>query len=121
MSVLRNIEQKIESLVEGVFGRAFKTHVQPVELARKLGWTATCNRGGAGKAHLADWSPLAGNDVVVLPDNDDAGRDHARDEVHDDRRAGHALVRGGRRPRARGRPLQGEVAGTPAPDDSFGE
>ena len=36
MSVLRNIEQKIESLVEGVFGRAFKTHVQPVELARKL-------------------------------------------------------------------------------------
>jgi len=36
VSVLRNIEQKIESLVEGVFGRAFKTHVQPVELARKL-------------------------------------------------------------------------------------
>ena len=36
MSVLRNIESKIESLVEGVFGRAFRTHVQPVELARKL-------------------------------------------------------------------------------------
>ena len=36
MSVLRNIEQKIESLFEGVFGRAFRTHVQPVELARKL-------------------------------------------------------------------------------------
>jgi hypothetical protein len=34
--VLRNIEQKIEALVEGVFGRAFRTHVQPVELARKL-------------------------------------------------------------------------------------
>jgi hypothetical protein len=36
MSVLRSIEQKIEGLFEGVFGRAFRTHVQPVELARKL-------------------------------------------------------------------------------------
>ena len=37
MSVLRSIEQKIEGLFEGMFGRAFRTHVQPVELARKLG------------------------------------------------------------------------------------
>jgi len=36
MSVLKNIESKIEGLFEGVFGRAFRTHVQPVELARKL-------------------------------------------------------------------------------------
>jgi Protein of unknown function (DUF3662)/FHA domain len=36
MSVLRTIEQKIEGLFEGMFGRAFRTHVQPVELARKL-------------------------------------------------------------------------------------
>ena len=36
MSVLRNIENRIEGLFEGVFGRAFRTHVQPVELARKL-------------------------------------------------------------------------------------
>ena len=34
--ILRTIEQKIEALVEGVFGRAFKSSVQPVELARKL-------------------------------------------------------------------------------------
>jgi FhaA, N-terminal domain/FHA domain len=34
--VLRAIEQKIESLFEGIFGRAFRTNVQPVELARKL-------------------------------------------------------------------------------------
>jgi hypothetical protein len=34
--VLRNIEQKIESLFEGAFGRAFRRNVQPVELARKL-------------------------------------------------------------------------------------
>ena len=36
MSVLRTIESKIEGLFEGLFGRAFRTHVQPVELARKL-------------------------------------------------------------------------------------
>jgi hypothetical protein len=34
--VLRQIEQKIESLFEGAFGRAFRRNVQPVELARKL-------------------------------------------------------------------------------------
>jgi hypothetical protein len=34
--VLRTIEQKIEALFEGIFGRAFRTNVQPVELARKL-------------------------------------------------------------------------------------
>jgi Protein of unknown function (DUF3662)/Inner membrane component of T3SS, cytoplasmic domain len=36
VNVLRSIESRIESLVEGVFGRAFRSHVQPVELARKL-------------------------------------------------------------------------------------
>ena len=36
MSVLRTIESKIEGLFEGVFGRAFRTHVQPIEFARKL-------------------------------------------------------------------------------------
>jgi hypothetical protein len=36
VTILRSIEHKIEALFEGVFGRAFRTHVQPVELARKL-------------------------------------------------------------------------------------
>ncbi|MEX2212437.1 MAG: DUF3662 and FHA domain-containing protein [Gaiellaceae bacterium] len=36
MTVLRSIEQKLESLFEGLFGRAFRSSVQPVELARKL-------------------------------------------------------------------------------------
>ncbi len=36
MGVLRSIEHRLESLVEGAFGRAFRSHVQPVELARKL-------------------------------------------------------------------------------------
>ena len=34
--VLRSIEQKIEALFEGMFGRAFRANVQPIELARKL-------------------------------------------------------------------------------------
>jgi FHA domain-containing protein len=34
--VLRAIEQRLERVFEGVFGRAFRTNVQPVELARKL-------------------------------------------------------------------------------------
>jgi hypothetical protein len=36
VSVLRNLEAKLEGLVEGAFSRAFKSEVQPVELARKL-------------------------------------------------------------------------------------
>src|SRR3954462_8159335 len=36
MSVLRNIEQKLEGLFEGTFSRAFKSEVQPIEIARKL-------------------------------------------------------------------------------------
>jgi hypothetical protein len=36
VSVFRSIEAKLEGLFEGAFGRAFRTHVQPVELARKL-------------------------------------------------------------------------------------
>ena len=36
MPVLRTLESKIEGLFEGVFGRAFRTSVQPIELARKL-------------------------------------------------------------------------------------
>ncbi|MEJ7784414.1 MAG: DUF3662 and FHA domain-containing protein [Solirubrobacteraceae bacterium] len=36
MSVLRNLEDKIAGLVEGTFGRVFRSEVRPVELARKL-------------------------------------------------------------------------------------
>ena len=36
MSVLRNLEAKLEAFVEGAFGRAFSRSVQPVELAHKL-------------------------------------------------------------------------------------
>jgi len=36
MSVLRNLENRIAGLVEGAFGRAFRSQIRPVELARRL-------------------------------------------------------------------------------------
>ena len=36
MSVLRNLEAKLEGLVGGAFSRAFRSKVEPVEIARKL-------------------------------------------------------------------------------------
>jgi hypothetical protein len=36
VSVFRNIERRIGGIVEGAFGRTFRSSVQPVELARKL-------------------------------------------------------------------------------------
>src|SRR3954463_10824449 len=36
MSILRNLEAKVEGLFAGSFSRTFKSKVQPVEIARKL-------------------------------------------------------------------------------------
>lgn len=36
MSLLRSIESRLTSLVEGAFGKVFRSGVQPVELARRL-------------------------------------------------------------------------------------
>lgn len=43
-----------------------------------IGLTATCNAGGAGKWPDALAQHFAGRHVVIMPDNDDAGREHAR-------------------------------------------
>src|SRR5579863_5828900 len=36
MNVLRSLESRIAGLVEGSFGRVFRSEVRPIELARKL-------------------------------------------------------------------------------------
>ena len=45
--MLRAIEQRLERIFEGVFGRAFRTNVQPVELARKLAKEMDENRSAS--------------------------------------------------------------------------
>jgi putative DNA primase/helicase len=45
---------------------------------RTLGVVATCSPGGAGKWRPHHSSYLAGADVVILPDNDEAGTSHAQ-------------------------------------------
>jgi len=48
------------------------------DLLASLGLVATTNAGGAGKWRAEYDVQLAGLHVVILPDNDKAGRDHAR-------------------------------------------
>lgn len=45
----------------------------------KLGYAATTNPMGAGKWLAGEYSPsLSGADVYIIPDNDDVGRNHAK-------------------------------------------
>jgi len=44
-----------------------------------LGLLATTSPAGAQSAEKADWSPLAGREVVILPDADEAGRKYAEE------------------------------------------
>jgi putative DNA primase/helicase len=59
-----------------------------VDALRDVGLAATCNPMGAGKWREEFGRHLEGRDVVVLPDNDKAGRRHARDVAA--KLAGHA-------------------------------
>jgi len=43
-----------------------------------VGMAATTSAGGALAAHMTDWTPLAGRDVAIFPDNDTDGRKYAR-------------------------------------------
>ncbi|WP_245688011.1 AAA family ATPase [Rhodococcus phenolicus] len=53
-----------------------------VHAIESAGGVAVCSAMGAGKAHLFDWSPLAGHTVVIVADDDEAGRRHAM-QVHE--------------------------------------
>jgi hypothetical protein len=46
-------------------------------LLAALGLTATTSAHGAKSPRKTDWTPLAGRDCVILPDNDPAGTDYA--------------------------------------------
>src|SRR5262249_40444564 len=47
--------------------------------ARELGFIATTSSGGSGAAKKTDWSPLAGKDVIFLPDQDEPGEKYIND------------------------------------------
>ncbi len=49
-----------------------------VDRAYREGITATTNASGAGKVDSEMLSPLTGQDVVIIPDNDEPGRRHAQ-------------------------------------------
>lgn len=48
-----------------------------VDLVRGLGLAATTSAHGAKSPGKTDWTPLAGREVVILPDNDAPGFDYA--------------------------------------------
>ena len=47
------------------------------DAARSIGFIATTSMNGSQSPELSDWTPLVGKTVVILPDNDDAGRKYA--------------------------------------------
>ncbi len=50
-----------------------------VDELRNIGLAAVTSAHGAQAAGKSDWGPLAGREVVILPDNDDGGRQYAQD------------------------------------------
>lgn len=49
------------------------------DAARSIGLMATTSPHGSESATKADWSPMAGRDVVIFPDHDKAGEKYASD------------------------------------------
>lgn len=59
-------------------GRVFVTEGEKAACAgNAIGLTCTTSAHGAKAPQKTDWTPLAGRDVVTLPDNDKAGRAYA--------------------------------------------
>jgi hypothetical protein len=55
--------------------RVYVTEGEPAaDAARAIGLTATTSAHGSQSPEKTDWSPLAGKEVVSLPDNDSPGR-----------------------------------------------
>ena len=51
------------------------------DAALSIGLTATTSAHGSKSADKTDWTPLAGKECVILPDNDEAGAKYAQDVV----------------------------------------
>lgn len=63
------------------------------DAARAVGLVATTSPHGSKSASKADWSPVAGCEVVILPDHDDAGERYSDDVARLATAAGAKSVR----------------------------
>ncbi|MBS1846660.1 MAG: DUF3662 domain-containing protein [Actinobacteria bacterium] len=88
----RGFERRLENLVEGVFGRVFRSTVRPVEIGRRLvreldatrdidvrGATIVANAFTVFLSE-ADYEQFADIHATVCAELADAAREHARDE-----------------------------------------
>lgn len=94
---VRRVLYQLPALLEGVKDESTIFIVEGEKDADRLsseGLVATCNSGGAGKWR-DEYSNLIkdAKQVIVLPDNDEPGRNHARDVAASLRRVGVADVR----------------------------
>jgi 5S rRNA maturation endonuclease (ribonuclease M5) len=80
LKTVKGVEQVLYHLPEAIKSREIwiPEGEKDVENLVALGYVATCNPGGAGKWQDSYSEALRGKDVIVLPDNDKAGEDHAR-------------------------------------------
>jgi putative DNA primase/helicase len=87
---VRLVPYRLPELAESV--RAYIAEgEQDVDTLRALGFAATCNHGGAGKwrdEHTAALVAAAISEVIVIPDNDAPGEQHAARVVGSCRGAG---------------------------------
>lgn len=58
-----------------------------------IGLNCTTSAHGAGSSTKTDWTPLMGRDIVILPDNDDAGRGYAEAVSELSRNAGASSIK----------------------------
>ncbi len=63
------------------------------EAAWSIGLVATTSAHGAKSPRKSDWSALAGGEIVILPDNNEAGRRYAAAVVQLVRKVGAASIR----------------------------
>jgi len=67
---------KLATLPEGV--RVYVVEGEKTaDAAARCGLVATTSPHGCGSADKADWTPLRGMDVLILPDHDDGGEEYA--------------------------------------------
>ena len=69
---------RLERLAQAPEAQVYVTEGEKdVHALESIGATAVCPAMGAGKANRFDWAPLAGRDVTIVADDDEAGEKHA--------------------------------------------